>query len=421
MKNIQHISFSFICFCIFLSLYIHANTQNIPENNFIAGKILDAETDKPVAFVSVALKGSNTGTVSNTEGDFLLRFDDSVKNKVLVFKYIGYKNQEISLNALNKDFITVRLHTALIPIQEIIVRPNNPEEIIRGVIEGISKNYSNIPEKNLAFYREYIKKRRKYVSVSEAVVEIYKAAYDKAYSNDMVKLRKGHKSIRVKAQDTVALKLKGGPATALLLDIAKHPYILFSEENLKEYDFSLDKIALINNKQNYIINFRQKPNFYKPLYNGKLYVDVHTLAISAAEFWLNLADKRKASKVFVSKKPLSLKIRPENTKYIVNYSEKNGKYYFSHARAEIMFSVKWKKRLFKSRYSIMTEIAITDRTNKNVQKIPHKERLKSSVIFDEKVQPFSDEDFWGKYNIIKPEESIEKTIKKYGVRLKISD
>ena len=47
--------------------------------------------------------------------------------------------------------------------------------------------------------------------------------------------------------------------------------------------------------------------------------------------------------------------------------------------------------------------------------------LKSTIVFEEKVHPFADPDFWGTYNTIKPEESIESAIQKYGVRLKIQD
>ena len=114
-------------------------------------------------------------------------------------------------------------------------------------------------------------------------------------------------------------------------------------------------------------------------------------------------------------------IIPITTKYIVKYEEDNGKYYFSHARGEAMFKVKWKKKLFNSRYTVMTEIATTDRTNKNVVKYPRNEQLKSTIVFEEKVRPFADSEFWGKYNTIKPEESIENAINKYGVRLKIQD
>ncbi len=425
MKNLQNIR-PVLLAAILLLFNSFGFSQNDTGSNsngniIVSGITVDAKTGKRIAFVSVSATGTNIATVSNADGEFILRFDKALNVKSLTFKYIGYRNAEIPLNTFKDDRFKVKMKTSVIPIQEVVIRPNNPIDIIKETLKKIPENYSTKAEKDIAFYREYVKKRRKYVSVAEAVVEVYKAPYAKGFGNDLVKLYKGHKSADVKAQDTIIMKLRGGPKTALLLDIAKNPYILFSDDKLKQYNFTLTEITNINNQQNYIINFQQKPYQEYPLFNGKVYVNIKSLAITALEFSLNLEDIEKASRVFVKKKPLMMKIKPVNTKYIVSYTEKNGKYYFSHARGEVTFSVKWKRRLFKSDYSVMTEIAITDRTDKNVQKIPGNEQLRAGIVFDEKVHPFADEDFWGKYNTIKPEEAIEKTIRKYGVRLKIQE
>ncbi len=387
----------------------------------ITGKIVDSETGMPIAFAAVTVDNTQTGTVANTEGEFTIQFEKSVNAKYLSFKYIGYKNKKVAIKKIPQKNFTVELSPSVISIDEVIVRPGDAEVLIKEVLAKIPENYGNKAYKEMAFYREYVKKKRRYVSVSEAVVEVYKAPYDKIISEDAVKLYKGHKSAKVKTQDTLIMKLRGGPKTALMLDIAKNPDILFSEDFLGLYDFRISNITNINDRQNYILLFKQKSNPEYPLFNGKLYIDIKTLAITAAEFSLNLENPEAASRIFVRKKPLFMTIRPVNTKYLINYAEDNGIYYFSHARGEVEFEIKWKRKLFKSHYSVMTEIAITDRTDKNVQKIPRSKQLKSNIIFDEKVVPFSDKDFWGKYNTIKPEESIEKTIKKYGVRLKIQE
>jgi len=69
---------------------------------------------------------------------------------------------------------------APIPIKEIIVKPLDPEDIVAKAIDRIGKNYENVPNLMTAFYRETIRKNRTYVSIGEAVVEIFKAPY----SND---------------------------------------------------------------------------------------------------------------------------------------------------------------------------------------------------------------------------------------------
>jgi hypothetical protein len=65
----------------------------------------------------------------------------------------------------------------------------------------------------------------------------------------------------------------------------------------------------------------------------------------------------------------------------------------------------------------MSEIAVTDRNENNVSEFTRKERLNSNIVFSEKLTAFADDDFWGEYNTIEPEESIEAAIKKYGKRL----
>ncbi len=416
MKNMQLIKSYAILF-----IFVFFGFSGISQNIKISGKVVNSETNKPIAFTSVTVTGTNIGTVTNTQGEFTIQFSKDLNVKSISFKYIGYQNKTVEISSIPENKFKVKLKPSVIPIEEVVIRPNDAKELINEILRKIPENYSNKANKEMAFYREYVKNKRKYVSISEAVVEVYKAPYNKQYSEDLVKLYKGHKSANVKSQDTIIMKLKGGPKTALLLDIAKNPYILFSPEKLEDYDFTLNDVTNINNQQNYIIVFKQKKNPEQPLFNGKIYVNIKTLAITAAEFSLNLENIAEASKVFIRKKPLFMTIRPTDTKYLVNYTESNGKYYFSHARGEVEFDVKWKRRLFKSHYSVMTEIAITDRTDKNVQKIAKDQQLRAGIVFDEKVYPFSDPDFWGKYNTIKPEESIQRTIKRYGVKLKIQD
>ena len=69
----------------------------------------------------------------------------------------------------------------------------------------------------------------------------------------------------------------------------------------------------------------------------------------------------------------------------------------------------------------MSEMAITDRTDQEVIKFAGKERLKYTDIFSEKVSDFTDDDFWGDYNIIEPDQSIESAIRRIGRKLKFSE
>ena len=72
----------------------------------------------------------------------------------------------------------IALETAPIPIKEIVVKPLDPVSIVEKAINNIPKNYESAPNLMTAFYRETIRKNRTYVSIGEAVVEIFKAPYD---------------------------------------------------------------------------------------------------------------------------------------------------------------------------------------------------------------------------------------------------
>ncbi len=120
----------------------------------------------------------------------------------------GYKN-------------VISLESAPIPIKEIIVKPLDPIDIVDKAIDRIGKNYENVPNLMTAFYRETIRKNRTYVSIGEAVVEIFKAPYANDVRFDGARIYKGRKSSDVEKMDTILFKLQGGPVSVMQLDIAK--------------------------------------------------------------------------------------------------------------------------------------------------------------------------------------------------------
>jgi hypothetical protein len=116
-----------------------------------------------------------------------------------------------------------------------------------------------------------------------------------------------------------------------------------------------------------------------------------------------------------------MEVTPEIATYRVKYREQDGKMYFEYSRAEVKFKVNWKRKLFNTYYTTMGEIAVTDRTNQEVVKFAGKEKLKFSDVFSDKVTAFADPDFWGEYNIIEPDQSIESAIRKLSRKVKFSD
>jgi hypothetical protein len=387
----------------------------------IKGKVVDMETDVPLIFAGVAVKESNIATVTNVDGEFLIKVPQD-DNLVLVFSFLGYKNKEVPVSSMhqNGQKNTIALEPATIPIKEIVVKPIDPDYIMRAVLRNIGNNYPDVPNDMSAFYRETIRKNRSYVSIGEAVVDIFKAPYN-SMRYDAAKIYKGRKNSDNTRLDTVLFRLQGGPVTALDLDLVKNPETILTSESLAQYDFSLTGVVIIDDKPNYIINFVQRSGISIPLFTGKFYVDVNSYAISEAEFGVNMTDKAAVASMFVRKKPIGMSVTPEATEYLVRYKESKGKWYFAYSRAEVKFKVDWKRKLFKTTYTTMSEMAITDRTEENVVKILGKDKLKPNEFFTDEIAAFADPDFWGEYNVIEPDQSIEAAIRRLNRKFKLSE
>jgi len=398
-------------------------TNDQQETLTFKGKVVDAENGTPLVFATVAVKETNVATITNIDGEFSIKVYETQTSKNLEVTYLGYKNKTVPLTDLRIDGYknVISMSPAPIPIKEIIVKPIDPESIVRNAISKIGRNYVDEPNLMTAFYRETIRKNRTYVSIGEAVVEIFKAPYNSDIRFDGARIYKGRKGSDVEKMDTVLFKLQGGPVTVLQLDIAKNTEDILTLDAMKYYDYTLSTVVEIDDKPHYVISFKQKPSVDNPLFLGNLYIETTTNAITEAEFGFNLENKDAVSTIFIKKKPLGMEVTPEIASYRVKYREQDGKCYFTYSRAEVKFKVNWKRKLFNTYYTTMSEMAITDRTNEEVIKIPGKEKLRYTDVFSDKVEAFTDPGFWGDYNVIEPDQSIESAIRRLSRKLKFSE
>ena len=377
------------------------------------GEVLDVDSNKPLVFATLTIADSNISTITNTEGQFALKVPESISEGQVVVSFLGYKTRIIPLTQLTDKENKILLKVSITALAEVNVSiPKDAKKLVKETLQKKGENYLDDPTLMTAFYRETIKKRKKNVSLSEAVVNIYKTSYA-SERKDAVQLYKARKSTDYNKLDTVALKLQGGPFNALFVDLIKYPEYIFNDESIDAYEFSFDRSIRVNDKLIYIISFKQQQGISDQLYQGKLYIDAENKILTSAIYALNITDKDAAAKLFVRRKPKNAKVWPTEVAYRVDYREKNGKWYYGYSNVLLEFKVNWDKKLFNSVYSMTCEMAITDWKKNTTSKLPkYKDRMKSSIILNDEAIGFADPDFWGEYNIIEPEKSIESAIKK---------
>ncbi|MFO8000709.1 MAG: carboxypeptidase-like regulatory domain-containing protein [Marinilabilia sp.] len=383
----------------------------------IKGAVESGDSGDPLQFATIAIKGKNIATVSNSDGDFSLKVPRSDLDEEINISYIGYEKKTLPVSEFRNGRKTVVLDMTTVPLVEVSVFPSDPNRLIRAVMSNRDENYLEDATKMTAFYRETIKKGWSHVSLSEAVVEVYKHPYDNS-REDRVKLLAGRKSTDYDKIDTLAFKLQGGPYATTMLDIMKDPYLLFDHEMIDYYNFKISNITRIDDRTIYELSFEQKPHVNIPLFHGKLFVDMENMAVVRSIFNMNTDDRDEVSRMFIKKKPFGAKAFPTEISYMVNYRQaENGKWYFGYSRGELSFRVKWKKKLFNSNYHTTLEMAVTDWEKTDDKPFRGSDRLSMNAVMEDEVTGFFDPDFWGDYNVIEPEQPIEAAIEKIQKRL----
>jgi len=193
--------------CIVLLLYT-ACVTTLAQNAFVTvtGTLKDAKTGEKIYYAAITVPNTGIGTVSNSDGEFTLKVNTSLNAEYFEVSHLGYATTRFKISEAAGKEKTYYLEIQPIKLQEINVLPKNAREIVEMALQNIKKNYSQVPDMMTGFYRESIRQRRNYLSVSEAVVDIYKAPYSNL-QNDRVKIYKGRKGSNVKAISITGFEL----------------------------------------------------------------------------------------------------------------------------------------------------------------------------------------------------------------------
>lgn len=385
------------------------------ENNYItvSGVVKDKQNRKTLEYVNVSVPGSSVGTVTNADGEFSLKIEDLEKVPALEISHIGYRNNRIHLDKEHMSDLKIYLTPHANMLNEIVIYANNPRFIVEEALRKVPANYSDKNNLLTGFYRETVQKGRRYINISEALIDVFKTPYnDRTISRDRTEVLKGRRLLSQKLSDTLGVKLAGGPTLSIYLDVVKNQDALLEAETLHYYEFFMEEPVQIDNRLQFVISFRPRVVLPYALYYGKLYIDREKLSFTRAEFNLSMDNKAKAIQAILAKKPYGLRFKPQEVSFLITYKEVNGKTYLNYIRNNIRFKCDWKRKLFSTGYTVLSEMVVTDRDEKNVVPIPNRRAFSQSEAFYDRVDEYWNEDFWGSYNIIEPTESLENAVHK---------
>ena len=150
----------------------------------------------------------------------------------------------------------------------------------------------------------------------------------------------------------------------------------------------------------------------KPLFKGKIYIDIQSLAIVSVNYQYSprgIIYKRPTFKERMKMKLVGMKIEFKKVNLIVNYEEFGNKWYFKNVFLEALLDFKQAKAKKTALIYFSQSLLITSRNLVNLKSIPKNEQIgRNSKIADETGE--YDEEFWKNYNTIKAGNEVKKAV-----------
>ena len=349
-------SLSFLLLLLAVTLYAQG------ELTTVSGRVVNKQNGRALAHVSVSAPGQGISTVTNDDGEFVLKTQS--RPSTLLFTHLGFHSQRVALDSQTSG-LKIHLAPSAVLLDEVVVSSNDPMELLRAAIHKIPSNYPLVPSLMHCFYRETAQKGSRFIAVSEAVTDMYKTSYRYGPDQDAVQIVKGRRLMSTRSSDTLGVKVMGGPIIPIMLDVVKNVDVLLNE----------------------------------------------SLAFTRVELQLDMSDKANATQYMLVRKPRGLRFNPKELSTIINYKTIDGVTRISYVRNVMRFKCDWRRRLFASTYTVTTEMVVTENLQGDaVHSIRGRDSFGSRDLFYDKVAYFDEPDFWGNYNIIEPTESLEHAI-----------
>jgi hypothetical protein len=310
--------------------------------------------------------------------------------------------------------------------------PNcNALTLVKKAYNNISKNYPSKECVMNAFYRETINREDYCLVVNEAILGIEKSPCLSA-KGDRVAVRNARSNMPIlSAGDSIMLKLQGGPYSSLMIDLVKHclPGINKEFRLLNDkYMFWYGTPEYINGNPFITIEFDQRyatedilyrgkiyvdPENYAAkdiLCRGKIYIDPESYAIGRIEFNMNVEKRDDAYITFVRRKPISMHMDVNKAYYAVSYKKINGKWYFDNSETEVTFYVKWNKKHIDNKYTIKSQLAVSDLIADNDLSFEKEKILKRNQFLSEFAGEYKESPEWDLLNVTLTRLFVQKSL-----------
>ena len=378
----------------------------------LSGRVVEGNDETPIPYATLTIKGETIGTMTNIDGRFDFIIPVRLHNQPITVRCLGFETRELTQQELKENQL-IKLEPIAVRLREIKVKPIDVSEVLKNFRNNIGNNYETSNQLMITFYRETIKRDDQYIGVWEAIMEMLKSPYTSG-GNDRVRFIKGRKSNFNKTFKDLSLKIQGGPWYITTLDIVRNLETFLDPQFEHLYRYRFDPSIMYNNRLTWVIRFSRKEDVEFPCYYGKFLIDPDTYALVKAEFGLDKKSLKLNGDTFIKKEPHGYTTRPEGAEYTVNYRLVDGRWQFYSARTDVIFKVKQNRENFRTEYQSVSDILVTQQyTFPRKAKFGPEGLFRADDIFSDIIGRY-DPEFWGDYNVIKPDDDLSKALREIG-------
>jgi TonB-dependent starch-binding outer membrane protein SusC len=119
---------------LIISLLFFTYLSTLAQSNKIVGKVKDSNDGTGLPSVSITIKGTNKGTVTDLDGNFSI---DAGTDQTLIFSLIGYKTFQTEVK--NRSTIEISLEEDVNLLEEVVISGYGIETLRKDITGAVSK------------------------------------------------------------------------------------------------------------------------------------------------------------------------------------------------------------------------------------------------------------------------------------------
>jgi hypothetical protein len=275
---------------IFILLFIKFSSTFSQNFTFISGKIIDANSKKPISgvYIGIPAKGAVTsaiGVTTNESGEFILKYPILLQNAgSLIITKINFK--DIRKNLLEfkvrKDSLTFEIQA----VEKKSIEARDGRKTIDYVVSRLEKNYNVNPYLLQGFYRESLFIDSVFVKISEGVLKVEKYPFpDKGNLGEIAKLLKGRSYEKTERKELWENLQFGNGADLVTRTLETKTPDFLDKSTLRNYKYQIENtLQEYDGMPVFNISFSPIDKKIKGAKIGKMQVDTLTMGVLSYEF-----------------------------------------------------------------------------------------------------------------------------------------